>query len=185
MNTIRPIRTPVELAEAGLVAPEELTGIEAVAERYAIAISPAMAALIDRNDPNDPIARQFVPTAAELEMQPGENADPIGDHPHSPVPGIVHRWTRIGDYVAEVNDARVFAGVHYRNSAEVGETMGRSIARHAVATLMTPREQASAGYAGDRRSDTNGLGQARPEPPCASAISSSVSAIGITTARTT
>jgi lysine 2,3-aminomutase len=25
-------------------------------------------------------------------MQPGESADPIGDHPHSPVQGIVHRY---------------------------------------------------------------------------------------------
>ena len=92
MNAIRPIRTPAELVEAGLVAPEDLTGIEAVAERYAIAISPAMAALIDRADPNDPIARQFVPDAAELNVTPEERADPIGDLAHSPVEGIVHRY---------------------------------------------------------------------------------------------
>ena len=92
MNAIRPIRTPAELVEAGLVAPEDLTGIEAVAERYAIAISPAMAALIDRADANDPIARQFVPDAAELNVTPEERADPIGDLAHSPVEGIVHRY---------------------------------------------------------------------------------------------
>ena len=92
MNVIRSIRTPAELAEAGLVAPEHLAEIEAVAERYAIAISPAMAALIDQNDPNDPIARQFVPDAAELTIMPEERADPIGDLAHSPVEGIVHRY---------------------------------------------------------------------------------------------
>lgn len=92
MNAIRPIRTPAELAEAGLVAPEELAGIEAVAERYAVAISPAMAALIDRSDPHDPIARQFVPDAAELHVTPEERNDPIGDLAHSPVEGIVHRY---------------------------------------------------------------------------------------------
>ncbi len=48
--------------------------------------------LIDRNDPNDPIARQFVPDAAELETRPEELADPIGDDAHSPVEGIVHRY---------------------------------------------------------------------------------------------
>jgi hypothetical protein len=52
----------------------------------------------------------------------------------------VHRWTRIDDYVEEVSNARIFAGVHYRNSAAVGEAMGRSIAQQAVATLMRPRE---------------------------------------------
>jgi lysine 2,3-aminomutase len=43
LNAIRPIRTPAELVESGLVAPEDRAGIEAVSERYAIAISPAMA----------------------------------------------------------------------------------------------------------------------------------------------
>ena len=92
MNAIRPIRTPAELTDAGLVAPDHLTGIERVAERYAVAISPAMAALIDRADPNDPIARQFVPDAAELNVTSEERADPIGDLAHSPVEGIVHRY---------------------------------------------------------------------------------------------
>lgn len=92
MNAIRTLRTPGELVETGLVAPEKLSEIEAVAERYAVAISPAMAALIDRSDPNDPVARQFVPDAAELTISPEERDDPIGDLAHSPVEGIVHRY---------------------------------------------------------------------------------------------
>lgn len=86
------IRTTAELVETDLVKAEALAGIEAVAQRYAIAISPAMAALIDRDDPNDPIARQFVPDAAELNATPEERDDPIGDLAHSPVEGIVHRY---------------------------------------------------------------------------------------------
>jgi lysine 2,3-aminomutase len=94
---IRPVTTPTlrrpaELVEAGLVPPEQLAELERVAARYAIAITPAMAALIDPNDPADPIARQFIPTAAELEHLPQESADPIGDHRHMPVKGIVHRY---------------------------------------------------------------------------------------------
>jgi hypothetical protein len=42
-------------------------------------------------------------------------------------PGVTHRWTRIADYVTEVNQARIWGGIHYRNSTEVGEAMGRSI----------------------------------------------------------
>ena len=86
------LRTPKELAENGLISPAQRAAIEGVAERYAIAISPAMAGLIDRADPNDPIARQFVPQAAELETTPEERDDPIGDLAHSPVEGIVHRY---------------------------------------------------------------------------------------------
>ncbi|MBF9234053.1 lysine-2,3-aminomutase-like protein [Microvirga alba] len=92
MTVVRPVRTPAELVDAGHLSPEHLGDIERVAERYAIAITPAMAALMDRNDPNDPIARQFVPDAAELVVTPDERDDPIGDLTHSPVEGIVHRY---------------------------------------------------------------------------------------------
>ena len=66
--------------------------LEPVAARYAVAVTPAIAALIDKGDPNDPIARQFIPDSAELARHPSERADPIGDDAHSPVEGIVHRY---------------------------------------------------------------------------------------------
>ena len=56
------------------------------------------------------------------------------------VPGVVHRWTRISDYVDEVSEARIVGGVHYRNSADVGKAMGRSIAQQTVVSLMRPDE---------------------------------------------
>src|SRR5579864_1798095 len=88
----RTLRRAEELVAAGLVAPEQEREIAAVAERFAVAITPEMAALIDRADPNDPIARQFVPSAAELVTAPDERSDPIGDRRLSPVKGIVHRY---------------------------------------------------------------------------------------------
>jgi lysine 2,3-aminomutase len=81
-----------ELTEAGLAESEQRAALKQVAARYAVAITPAMAELIDRADPNDPIARQFVPDEAELRTTPEEAPDPIGDHAHSPVEGIVHRY---------------------------------------------------------------------------------------------
>jgi lysine 2,3-aminomutase len=48
--------------------------------------------VIDPGDPLDPIARQFVPDARELEQGPQERRDPIGDDAFSPVEGIVHRY---------------------------------------------------------------------------------------------
>src|ERR1700682_459837 len=86
------LREPTELVAQGLVPVEDLPDLEKVAARYAVAVTPEMAALIDPDDPDDPIARQFIPSAGELLTQPGENADPIGDHAHSPVAGIVHRY---------------------------------------------------------------------------------------------
>lgn len=92
MNVHRPIKTAGDLVEAGLIKPSQQDAVSRVAERYAVAISPTIAELIDRDDPNDPIARQFVPDAAELTLLPEEREDPIGDKPHSPVTGIVHRY---------------------------------------------------------------------------------------------
>jgi lysine 2,3-aminomutase len=81
-----------QLIEASLIDSSNTDALASVAARYAVAITPELADLIDRNDPDDPIARQFVPTAAELTIAPEELADPIGDDRHSPVPGIVHRY---------------------------------------------------------------------------------------------
>jgi lysine 2,3-aminomutase len=93
MSTVRPtLRDPRSLAEAGLVPSERLPALEAVAARYAVAITPAMAELIDPADVLDPIARQFIPSPDELIASPGEDGDPIGDAVHSPVDGIVHRY---------------------------------------------------------------------------------------------
>ncbi len=85
-------RTPAQFCEAGLIAREQRLALEAVAARYAVALPPDLAALINPNDPRDPIARQFVPSAAELETRLEEMSDPIGDDAHSPVEGIVHRY---------------------------------------------------------------------------------------------
>ena len=84
--------TAAALAAAGLIPAARLAELERVAQRYAVALTPDMAALIDPADPADPIARQFVPDPAELVESEGETADPIGDDAHSPVEGIVHRY---------------------------------------------------------------------------------------------
>jgi lysine 2,3-aminomutase len=97
MNRIDPklaatLRQPAELVERRLAKATDLADLERVAARYAIAVTPDIAGLIDTENPDDPIARQFIPNALELVSAPGENADPIGDDAHSPVPGIVHRY---------------------------------------------------------------------------------------------
>lgn len=88
----KPIRNVDELIATGLAPETARDDLGRVARRYAVAITPEMASLIDHSDPDDPIARQFVPTVAELDTRPEERADPIGDDAHSPVPGIVHRY---------------------------------------------------------------------------------------------
>jgi lysine 2,3-aminomutase len=92
MTANRYLRTPSGLADEQLIKRDRLAALEKVAARYAVAITPAMADLIDPSDPHDPIARQFVPDGRELELRPEESGDPIGDDAHSPVEGVVHRY---------------------------------------------------------------------------------------------
>ena len=86
------LRSPAALARAGLVAADAVPALERVAARYAVALTPEVAGLIDAHDPADPIGRQYLPDARELHAHPLERADPIGDGAHAPVPGVVHRY---------------------------------------------------------------------------------------------
>jgi len=46
--------------------------------------------------------------------------------------GAVRTWTSVSDFVQEVAVARIYDGVHYRNSTEVGTAMGKRIGEFAV-----------------------------------------------------
>ena len=84
------LRDADALVSAGLIMPDLRDAVAEVEARYAVAISPAIAALID--DPAGPVGRQFIPDPAELITAPFESADPIADDALSPVKGIVHRY---------------------------------------------------------------------------------------------
>ncbi len=88
----RTLRSADELVAAGLLPPSERGAAEAVAARYAVAVTPAVRRLVDPSDPADPIARQYLPDAAELRAAQGETADPTADAPFSPVKGVVRRY---------------------------------------------------------------------------------------------
>lgn len=84
------LRSATALRDAGLIAASDLDAIAAVEARYAVAITPAMRALIEA--PDDPIGRQFIPDPAELIVADFESLDPIADDALSPVKGVVHRY---------------------------------------------------------------------------------------------
>jgi len=88
----RPLASVAQLAERGLLPGEPTDNLNTVAERFSIAVTPALADLIDKSDPADPIARQFIPHELELEANAQDRPDPIGDARHSPVNGIIHRY---------------------------------------------------------------------------------------------
>ena len=48
-------------------------------------------------------------------------------------------WMKIEDFIQEVANGRVYDGVHFRNSAEVGTAMGRKIGQLAVSKFLTAK----------------------------------------------
>jgi hypothetical protein len=53
-------------------------------------------------------------------------------------PPTTRTFRNARDLAAQVEDARVFGGVHYRNSTEVGTAMGTAVGEHVVATQLRP-----------------------------------------------
>jgi len=53
-------------------------------------------------------------------------------------PGVTHRWSSLDALTAEVANARVWAGFHYRFSAAVGTDMGRRVGRYVATQVMQP-----------------------------------------------
>jgi lysine 2,3-aminomutase len=86
----RILRRADELVDAGLIPAHRRRAVERVARRFAVALTPHVAGLIETAD--DPIGRQFLPDAAELRTASDERSDPIGDDRFSPLKGIVHRY---------------------------------------------------------------------------------------------
>ena len=56
-------------------------------------------------------------------------------------PGVTRRFSRLSDIVTEVINARVYDGVHYRTSGEVGADMGRKIAEYVMQNFLRPVRQ--------------------------------------------
>ena len=85
--------TVKDLEDYGIVlTEEERNGIEATLGRLRMAVTPYYLSLIDLDNPYDPVRKQAIPTANELNFAPYEDADPLAEDEFSPVPGVTHRY---------------------------------------------------------------------------------------------
>lgn len=66
--------------------------IEACTARFRMAVTPYFLSLIDPDDPDDPLRRQCIVSARELESAPCDRADPLNEGGSSVTPHIVHRY---------------------------------------------------------------------------------------------
>ena len=59
---------------------------------FRVEITPYFVSLINFDDPNDPVRKQVIPTAGEIQPFTGMMEDSLAEDRHSPVPGLVHRY---------------------------------------------------------------------------------------------
>jgi len=59
---------------------------------FRVDVTPYFVSLIDPDDPNDPLRRQVIPTAGEVDAFTGMMEDSLAEDRHSPLPGLVHRY---------------------------------------------------------------------------------------------
>ena len=57
-----------------------------------MAITPYYLSLIDKNDPEDPIRKQAIPTNKEIEVSKADLVDPLFEDKDSPTKGLTHRY---------------------------------------------------------------------------------------------
>lgn len=50
--------------------------------------------------------------------------------------GATRSWTKIEDFIREVANGRIYDGVHYRSSTEIGTAMGKQIGALAAAKFL-------------------------------------------------
>ena len=75
---------------------------------------------------------------AVLQAELGSAPAPKLSSASSTAGGAVRTWTRVEDFVQEVAVARIYDGVHYRYSTEVGSAMGKKIGELAVKSFPRP-----------------------------------------------
>lgn len=89
MLPLRPALTVADLVADGLAATADAAVLRRVTQDFRMRLTPEMR---EASANSAGVARQFVPSAAELIERPEDLLDPIGDEAHAPVPGLTHRY---------------------------------------------------------------------------------------------
>jgi lysine 2,3-aminomutase len=85
LNTVEEIEKVVPLDESERKA-LQTSGL------FRVDITPYFISLIDPDDPNDPVRKQIIPRANEMQAFTAMMEDSLAEDRHSPVPGLVHRY---------------------------------------------------------------------------------------------
>jgi hypothetical protein len=90
--------------------------------------------------PEYPCAHCITSAAASavLEAEFGTGPIPAFTMTSPTAPGVTRKWTSIKNWADEISAARIYGGIHYRNSTVVGKDMGRKIGELVVQSQLKP-----------------------------------------------
>ncbi len=78
-----------------------------------------------------------------LKADVGQGAMPVLSSQSPTAKGVIRKWTNVEDFMQEVATARIYEGIHFRNSTEVGLHMGRQVGALAAARPWQVKFQAA------------------------------------------
>lgn len=73
--------------------PALLDGADPAVRAFGLRVPRGFADLMRRGDPDDPLLRQVLPSAAETAPAPGFGDDPVGDREAQAAPGLLHKYS--------------------------------------------------------------------------------------------
>jgi len=90
--------------------------------------------------PEYPCAHCITSAAARavLESEFGVGPIPVFTMTSPTAPGVTRKWTSVRDWADEISAARIYGGIHYRNSTMVGQAMGKQIGELTVQNFLKP-----------------------------------------------
>ncbi len=83
---------PAALLAQLSLPPSLLTAAQAASVQFSLRAPAAWLARIEAGKLNDPLLRQIMPTAEELQDSARFSTDPVGDHEARPTPGLLHKY---------------------------------------------------------------------------------------------
>jgi EF-P beta-lysylation protein EpmB len=86
------VNNPAELLSLVGLGDDWLPAARAAARLFPLKVPRGFIARMRRGDPHDPLLRQVLPLAAELEEVAGFSDDPVGDETALVAPGVLHKY---------------------------------------------------------------------------------------------
>lgn len=86
------VTDPAELLVLLQLSPDLLGPARTAATSFSLRVPRPYLARMRKGDPQDPLLRQVLPLAEELQPAPGFDHDPVGDQATMVVPGVLHKY---------------------------------------------------------------------------------------------